>query len=226
MKKLIILSVIAASSLTSCCRSRCEVWEDTKTCSRYLGKGVRSLFGEHVDSREYANFYEKWGDSDRGSRDSEFVPLADASHLNTKDYPAANESPGDPGSKIPGIEGFITPTGTLAPLFNNVHFETDSYSIEGSGNVATLRQIADYLADHPKMHIFVEGHADERGAAAYNLALGSRRANAVRTFLIQNGVDPEKLFTISYGVERPLVLGHDDAAWKKNRRAQFKLYER
>jgi peptidoglycan-associated lipoprotein len=234
MKTRLLLGCMAltlCTTLTSCYRSKCEMWEDTKTCGRYMGKGMRSLFGQHLDSREYATYYEKWGDSDLidEPRESEFIPLADATfaqNLAMQEYPISKESPGDPGSKIPGIEGFSLPTGELAALFNNIHFETDNYTIQGSGSVAALREIANYLTAHPKTYVFVEGHADERGAAAYNLALGSRRANAVRAFLIQNGVHPDQLFTISYGLERPLALGHDESSWQKNRRAQFKLYDR
>lgn len=216
-----IMALIVSGLFSSCCRSRCDVWEDTKTCGRYMKKGVSSLFGRHIDSRDYAAFYENWDE------DPDFVALADNENQNFSmhDYaPISKESPGDPGSKIPGIEGFATPSGKLAQLFNKVHFDTDNYSIKGSENLSTLREIANYLTAHPNTYVFVEGHADERGAAAYNLALGSRRANSVRTFLIQNGVNPDQLFTISYGKERPVAHGHEESSWFQNRRAQFKTY--
>ncbi|MCH9627995.1 MAG: Peptidoglycan-associated lipoprotein [Chlamydiales bacterium] len=210
-------------TLSSCNRSSREVWEDTKTCKRYMGKGLRSLFGQHVDSREYASYYEQWDDR-------EFVPLTDNEQnqqLALQDYtPLSKESPGDPGSPIPGITGFSSPMGKLASVFSKVHFETDKYAVQGTENLRALKTIADYLTKNPQTYIFVEGHADERGAAAYNLALGSRRANSVRTFLIQNGVNPDQLFTISYGKEHPLVAGKDAATWRENRRAQFKVYDR
>jgi peptidoglycan-associated lipoprotein len=233
MKRKIIQALIAfavSTTLASCYRSRCEMWEDTKTCSRYMGKGIRSLFGSHVDSREYARFYESWEDDEHtaSNRRKEFIPLADSESeewpLALKEYPLSKESPGDPGSKLPGIEKFMSPAGPLAAIFNNVHFDTDSYTVKGSENVAALRMIASYLANHPATYVFVEGHADQRGAAAYNLALGSRRANAVRAFLIENGANPDQLLTISYGLERPIASGHDESAWRTNRRAQFKLY--
>lgn len=227
MKKRLFLGLITltlCTSLTSCCRSRCEVWEDTKTCGRYMGKGIRSLFGNHLDSRDYANYYENWDEAS-----SDFVPLSDTEsfqQLTVREYPSSKVSPGDPGSKVPGIEGFTSPRGELAFLFKNVSFETDSYSIQGSETVKALSEIASYLIRRPQTYVFIEGHADERGAAAYNLALGARRSNAVRSFLIENGVNPNQLFTISYGLERPIVMGHDELSWKKNRRAQFKLYDR
>lgn len=72
----------------------------------------------------------------------------------------------------------------------------------------------------------MEGHCDERGPEAYNLALGSRRAHAVRNMLLQQGVHPDQVFTISYGKERPLVMEHHDEGWAQNRRAEFKIYIR
>ena len=206
--------------LSSCNRSSHEVWEDTKTCGRYMGKGLCSLFGQHVDSGEYATFYEE----------QEFIPLADTvphEQIAIQEYaPIAKDSPGDPESPIPGIDGFSSPQGELVKLFNHIQFETDKYAVQGTDNLYSLKTIAEYLVKNPHVYVFIEGHADERGAAAYNLALGSRRANSVRTFLIQNGVNPDQLFTISYGKEHPVVMGHDETSWKKNRRSQFKTYNR
>ena len=67
----------------------------------------------------------------------------------------------------------------------------------------------------------IEGHCDERGSAEYNLALGDRRARAVKDYLVSLGVDPARLSTISYGEERPFAEGHDEASWAQNRRAHF-----
>ncbi len=221
---MIVACIACLGLFSSCNRSSHEMWEDTKTCKRYVGKGMRSLFGQHVDSREYASYYECWNEN------QEFVPLTDIESyekIPIQDYaPISKESPGDPGSPIPGIDGFCTPMGRLAALFSNVHFETNKYVIQGTENLKTLKTIADHLVKNPNVYTFVEGHADERGASAYNLALGSRRANSVRTFLIQNGVNPDQLFTISYGKERPIVMGHDKESWEQNRRTQFKTYDR
>lgn len=214
---MLVLSLVSAGLFSSCCRSGGEVWEDTKTCGRYMGKGFRSLRGKHVDSREYASFFDAW------EQEQEFVALADHENLGCE---SSRESPGDPGSPIPGVEGFHSPTGRLATLFRQIAFDTDNYTVKGEENIKTLKEIADYLNKNSSLHVFVEGHADERGPAAYNLALGSKRANSVRNFLVQNGVNPDRLFTISYGIERPAVLGHDELAWQQNRRAQFKMYDR
>ncbi len=236
MRRRLILGCMAltlCTSLTSCCRSNGEMWENTKTCSRYVGKGFRSLMGQHSDSRECAYcFGEDWDDVDAprvvSRSQGEYIPFGctESYHdLETKVYPISMESPGDPGSGLPGIDGFYAPSGNLAHLFNNIHFETDNYTVQGSENVAYLREIANYLSSHRGTYVFVEGHADERGATAYNLALSAKRSNSVRNFLIENGVHSDQLFTISYGIERPLVMGHDAAAWSANRRAQFKIYD-
>ena len=100
---------------------------------------------------------------------------------------------------------------------DRVFFATDQSSLDGSAR-ATLRNQAQWLAQNTEIRIVVEGHADERGTRDYNLALGARRANAVRDFLISQGVDGSRLQTISYGKERPVSLCSEEACWSKNRR--------
>jgi peptidoglycan-associated lipoprotein len=77
------------------------------------------------------------------------------------------------------------------------------------------------LREHPEAQILIEGHCDERGTVEYNLALGDRRAKAVKDYLVALGIDSSRLSTISYGKERPLDDGHNESAWAKNRRAEF-----
>ncbi len=86
-----------------------------------------------------------------------------------------------------------------------------------------LRRKADYLRRNPGVGLRIEGHCDERGTSEYNLALGDRRAESVKSFLAGLGIDPSRLSTISYGEERPLDPGGDEAAWARNRRAEFQL---
>ena len=85
----------------------------------------------------------------------------------------------------------------------------------------TIQTLAAWMGTYQQVTIAVEGHADERGTRDYNLALGERRANAVRDFMIALGVDPNRISTISYGKERPAVLGSNEEAWAQNRRAVF-----
>jgi peptidoglycan-associated lipoprotein len=99
-------------------------------------------------------------------------------------------------------------------------FEFDRYAIETSQRDA-LAGDATWLRAHPGVRAKIEGHCDERGTAAYNMALGERRAAAAREYLANLGVDASRLQTISYGRERPFATAHDEAAWAQNRRAHF-----
>jgi len=116
--------------------------------------------------------------------------------------------------KEPGIEGVVFESS----LLKDIHFEFDKYDIR-PGDVAILKQNAEILKKYPKVKIQVEGHCDERGTNEYNLALGERRANSTKNYLISLGVSTERISTISYGEEKPLDPGHGEEAWAKNRRA-------
>ena len=105
---------------------------------------------------------------------------------------------------------------------STVYFAFDSSNIS-SGTKKTLNANADFLKSNKKVDIQVEGHADERGGIQYNLALGERRAKAVREYLAALGIDKKRITTISYGKERPLAFGHDEDSWGKNRRGNFTI---
>lgn len=98
------------------------------------------------------------------------------------------------------------------------YFEFDQSSLS-DGDKETLQAHAQYLANTASARIVVEGHADERGTVEYNLALGERRASEVRRFLLANGATDEQIETVSYGEERPEVVGSDESSYAKNRRA-------
>ena len=104
----------------------------------------------------------------------------------------------------------------LRPLF----FELDSSDVSSDGQ-QILQANAAVLKKYPTMQITIEGHCDERGTAEYNLALGERRALAAKNYLVSLGVAADKVKTVSYGKEFPFDPGHDDSAWKNNRRAHF-----
>jgi peptidoglycan-associated lipoprotein len=105
---------------------------------------------------------------------------------------------------------------------NRIHFDLDQYTLT-SGARDTLAANAAFLKANPDLQVRIEGHCDERGSDEYNLALGERRALAAMNYLESLGVAKARLSTISYGEEMPLVPGHDEAAWAKNRRAEFKV---
>lgn len=101
-----------------------------------------------------------------------------------------------------------------------VYFSFDDYTLD-SGSQARLQKLADYMKGHSSTVVQIEGHCDERGSIEYNLALGERRAQSVKNFLTQLGIDGSRLPTISYGEEKPASDGHDESSWTKNRRAEF-----
>ena len=103
-------------------------------------------------------------------------------------------------------------------ISDTIHFDYDKYGIDGESE-GVLRSQAQWLARYPGKSVTIEGHCDERGTREYNLALGERRANAAKNYLVGLGVDASRITTISYGKERPVALGSDEAAWAKNRRA-------
>ncbi len=105
----------------------------------------------------------------------------------------------------------------LLIIGDRVFFDPGSAVVSAEG-VLTLARQARWLARRPEVTATIEGHCDERGTRDYNLALGERRAYAVKMVLVAEGIDASRLTTVSYGKERPAVLGSDEAAWARNRR--------
>ena len=106
----------------------------------------------------------------------------------------------------------------LAQVGNTVYFGFDSAELTGDAQTTLDRQAA-FLNVNPALVVIVEGHADERGTREYNLALGDRRATAVRDYLLAKGLNAARIRTVSYGKERPAVSGSNEESWEKNRRA-------
>ncbi len=234
MKKIFLLLTLVSLTLSGCSRSKDCVWEDSCSAGRHIARGMKMLWGDHPDSRTVCSKEEFEGGEDYCYIDPQsldFVPLMEDEHsemLAMADtfVRQPKDSPGDPGSRIPGIEAFRDPSTIhgMGEVFHNVNFPFDSNLIKGEGNRRALKNIAEFMGKNTDLYIFVEGHCDERGPEAYNLALGSRRGNAVRKYLLKEGIDPDRIFTISYGKEHPLLFGHDDYAWSQNRRAEFKVF--
>lgn len=101
-----------------------------------------------------------------------------------------------------------------------IYFDYDSSVIKDQAR-DIIRAHAEYLAQNSRVSITLEGHCDERGTREYNLALGERRANAVRDLLLVMGASRSQIRTTSFGEERPVAFGHDESSWSQNRRAQF-----
>jgi peptidoglycan-associated lipoprotein len=219
-----LICTMACGLVTGCRSGNGSVWDDNKTAGNYKGS-IRSLWSndEATTSNDDSSFFT--------SKDEDFISLKD-DDLRTQfqftdgAIPQPKHSPGEAGSGLPGIESFHTPVGADSAVFKNVYFNTDDHILRGKESIEVVERIATYLKSHPGVYLFVSGHCDERGPEAYNLSLGARRANYIRSLLVQKGVDPERIHTVSYGKERPADLGHNPEAWTKNRRGEFRIYKK
>jgi len=111
---------------------------------------------------------------------------------------------------------------TQVPQLETVRFDYDKFELNDADR-ATLKKNSDYLISNPDVIVLIEGHCDERGTIEYNLALGQKRAAAVREYYGNLGVELGRIGTISYGHEKPVDPGHNEEAWAKNRRAETKI---
>ena len=125
------------------------------------------------------------------------------------------------------VETFTTPLGTVRPgsqedlvvnVGDRVFFDFDKFSLKPDAR-KTLEKQAAWMKANPSVRVSIEGHADERGTREYNLALGERRANSAKDYLVSLGINPARLKTISYGKARPVAMGSNEAAWAQNRRS-------
>ncbi|MEG0037173.1 MAG: OmpA family protein [Victivallaceae bacterium] len=199
-KNIIRLLILAIPlSFSSCARSSSEVWEDTKVCSKYMKKGFGSLLGVNKKNKHQRTF--------------SFVPLYE------DELPIAKFTS---SADMQEEEVLSLNEPTRSP-FEKITFDTDSYTIKGEHHLRYLQEIVNYMVKYPKVRLIIEGHTDERGTASYNLALGVRRANSVKNFLIKKGISPDRILPVSYGKERPVAMEHNEVCWRQNRRTEFKL---
>jgi peptidoglycan-associated lipoprotein len=204
---------------TGCNRRSGGVWDDAKTSSHIKGNG-RELWGDDLAQNDGKFF---------GPNEEDFIPLQEEdlkAQFADGAIPQSKLTPGEFGSGLPGIDQFRIPTAALAAIFRNLYFNTDDHILRGKEYLEAISKVADYLKEHRNTYVFISGHCDERGPEAYNLSLGARRANYVRSLLIQKGVDLNQIHTISYGKEKPAEFGHNSQAWAKNRRAEYKIYQK
>jgi len=144
--------------------------------------------------------------------------------------PPANVNPTEIGtggsilSERPDGEGDRI-TGAEIAFVQNVLFAYDSFQITDS-EVSKIKAVADYMKSSGSVRLVCEGNCDERGTAEYNISLGENRALAVRAYLIGLGIDGARIQTKSFGEEKPIELGHNEASWSKNRRVEFALYRK
>ncbi len=125
--------------------------------------------------------------------------------------------------RMSGDRAELDPEAARAAFLSvDVLFDYNSFALSEEAK-QLLEQKAQWMAQHPGVSVQIEGHCDERGTVAYNLALGERRANAVRQYMTALGIGDDRMTTISYGEEFPLDPGHHEEAWARNRRAHFAL---
>ncbi|MGC8976796.1 MAG: peptidoglycan-associated lipoprotein Pal [Candidatus Ratteibacteria bacterium] len=130
-----------------------------------------------------------------------------------------------PLPEIPKGKKFVRPeeiNQELAQIFKNIYFDFDKYDIRPDA-AENLKKIGEYMLKNSDIKILIEGHCDERGTREYNLVLGEQRALSARRFLITMGVSPKRMYTVSYGEDMPQEPGHNEEAWAKNRRCEFKI---
>jgi peptidoglycan-associated lipoprotein len=145
-----------------------------------------------------------------------------------KQAPApATPPPAPEAAPTPPPTPVATPTPAPAPTpqvtsadFQPAFFDFDSYTLREDARTALDRD-AKLVRDNAAINLTIEGHCDERGTAEYNQALGEKRAQAARDYLVAAGINASRLQIVSYGKERPFATGHDEASWQQNRRANF-----
>jgi len=205
--------------LLSGCNSRGDYWNSNTGALRYNRAGKPLWESEENPRMVHTE------DEFSGPAEEEFIALADEDlHKAFIDNvtPQPKLTPGESGSPLPALCDYRKPD--TSSTFKTIYFDTDVHIIRRETSKQALQKIANFMKRNQKLYVYVEGNCDERGSEAYNQALGTRRANSVRQYLINLGVNSERIHTISYGKEKPATGGHNPESWQKNRRSDFKIY--
>jgi len=189
-----LLTLFAAAALLAACETASEVSSDASG-------------GASASTASTASSTSTASDASTSSSDS-----SSSSSSSSSASSAGTDSAAAAGSAS------LTAEEQLAQIGTQVFFGYDS-AVLSSDAQATLDRQAAFLASEPALRITIEGHCDERGTREYNLALGERRASAARDYLVAKGVNSARIRTVSYGKERPAVVGSNAASWAKNRRS-------
>jgi len=134
-----------------------------------------------------------------------------------------SETPTEIGKDLPLPERIEDGVRITDVKFDNALFDYDSFQIK-STEIAKIEKVSQYLKDNARVRLVAEGNCDERGSREYNMSLGEQRAGAVRAHLVGLGIAADRIQTKSYGNEKPVNPGHNEAAWRENRRVEFALY--
>lgn len=141
-------------------------------------------------------------------------PPAEPTRVAEASAPPAPVNTRPAGPQIGSQEHFANAVGNSTTIY----FDTDRFNVD-SADAAALQSQAQYFSRYPSLTFTIEGHCDERGTREYNVALGERRANAAKNYLVSLGIAANRITTVSYGKERPVALASNQAAWAQNRRA-------
>lgn len=165
------------------------------------------------------------GCASQSSQTAPMAPEQDQPQSEEAARPAAPSLVIDQASLTRDTQAYLDNLEVVRIFYEDVYFDYDSAELKPPA-VAELKHKADWLQRHPEVKVIIEGHCDERGSNEHNLALGEKRAGAIKSFLIGQGIDSARLSTISYGEERPVDEGHTEEAWAKNRRGHLALPSR
>lgn len=183
---------------------------------------LKTLWGDDTDGMLASEgFY--------GPIEDEFIPLEEDDlqmQLADSAIPQPKEIPGSPGGSIPSLNQFKKAFADLAQVYQNVYFNTDDHVLRRPEYTSIIDRVSAHLKKHPNVYVSIDGHCDERGSEAYNLALGTRRSNYIRSLLVQRGISPNRVHSASYGKEQPTDLGHNPSSWARNRRVEFRIWEK
>lgn len=212
-----LLTCTLALVLAAGCQKKSgNMWDDNQTVgSKYSRQNADALWGNAESTQGLETPSEEFVSLNEEDLKAQFSDGA---------VPQPSMDLGEGG--LPTADQFQNPTGDLAAVLKPVFFNTDDHILRGKEYMDKIQEIATYLKAHPNLYVVVEGYCDERGGEAYNLSLGARRANYVRSLLVKQGVNPDQLHTVSMGKEHPFVLGHNPDAWAQNRRAHFRVHQK
>lgn len=172
--------------------------------------GIVTSIQEEIPSDVISDDYE-------GSGDERSVKTEDGPEATTDDGPETTGLSDEDSLPMDALDALGEEDGDLG---NVVYFDYDSYQVR-EDSLPLVTSVAEALAASPERQLRLEGHADERGTREYNLALGERRAQAVRELILIHGVNSDQIDVVSYGEENPAVVGSDEESWQKNRRVEL-----
>lgn len=195
--------------LTSCQLKTFTYWEDIKTSSNHV---MASLLGHTNQPRVHVE--------NPGDLSDEYITLDEA---DLQDIPSEDDIP-PPECEITKLRGNDIPYEKRSEsAFKPLHFNENEYVIFEKADFNTLSNIVKHLSKNKSLCLIIEGHCDQQGSSSYNMALGMRRAQHIRALLKKRGIDPNRLYAVSYGDVEPLVRGKNPNNMYKNRRVQFKI---